>query len=250
MVVDHVEREIDDRSREAGAVLLAHVAVVEVQTPRAEDLGGEVELLAPVGDDGSPEKALRPLVHLGADFFGDAQEAWVFGDRELEIALVVERHGIDLPEGVLAIEHPAVSAREQSVSDVAQAALGARPWPSGRPGALDPLAHQIGRDLAPVEVSVAGVLNADARSRNQRLGIEEGNALPAALPRQSPRDAPCHQLVLVTVERRQNLQRLKRRRAVDLGVRLKHAVAVIESSSHLPLCTPKLMLCMQTMGML
>ena len=65
MVVDHVEREIDDRSREAGAVLLAHVAVVEVQTARAEDLGGEVELLAPVGDDGSPEKALRPLVHLG-----------------------------------------------------------------------------------------------------------------------------------------------------------------------------------------
>jgi hypothetical protein len=64
---------------------------------------------------------LRPLVHLGADFFGDAQEAWVFGDRELEVALVVERHGIDLPEGVLAIEHPAVSAREQSVSDVAQA---------------------------------------------------------------------------------------------------------------------------------
>jgi hypothetical protein len=37
--------------------------------------------------------------------------------------------------------------------------------------------------------------------------------------------------VLVTVERRQNLQRLKRRRGVDLGVRLKHAVAVIESSS-------------------
>ena len=184
---------------------------------------------------GRPKKPCAHWFISAADFFGDAQEAWVFGDRELEVALVVERHGIDLPEGVLAIEHPAVSAREQSVSDVAQAALGARPWPSGRPGALDPLAHQIGRDLAPVEVSVAGVLNADARARNQRLGIEEGNALPAALPRQSPRDAPCHQLVPVTVERRQNLQRLKRRRGVDLGVRLKHAVAVIESSSHLPL---------------
>ena len=61
-------------------------------------------------------------------------------------------------------------------------------------------------------------------------GIEKGDALPAALPRQSPRDAPCHQLVPVAVERRQNLQRLKRRRGVDLGVRLKHAVAVIESS--------------------
>src|SRR4029077_6741960 len=109
-------------------------------------------------------------------------------------------------------------AGKESKSVFQKAALGARPWPSGRPGALDPLAHQIGRDLAPVEVSVAGVLNADARSRNQRLGIEEGNALPAALPRQSPRDAPCHQFVLVTVERRQNLQRLKRRWAVNLGV--------------------------------
>src|SRR4029453_750002 len=159
------ERNIDDRSREAAALPLAHVAVVEVQTARAEDLGGEVELLAPVGDDGSPEKALRPLVHLGADFFGDAQEAWVFGDRELEVALVVERHGIDLPQGVLAIEHPAISAREQSVSDVAQAALGARPWPSGRPSALDPLAHQIGRDLAPAEVSQIGILNPKGGAR-------------------------------------------------------------------------------------
>ena len=179
---------------------------------------------------GRPKKPCAHRFISAADFFGDAQEAWVFGDRKLEVALVVERHGIDLPEGVLAIEHPAVSAREQSVGDVAQAALGARPWPSGRTGALDPLAHQIGRDLAPVEVSVASVLNADARPRNQRLGIEEGNALPAALPRQSPRDAPCHQLVSVTVERRQNLQRLKRRRGVDLGVRLEHAFAVIESS--------------------
>src|SRR5258707_9270263 len=104
------------------------MAVVEVQTARAEDLGGEVELLAPVGNDGSPEKALRPMVHLGADFFGEAQEAWVFGNRELEVALVVQRNCIDLPEGVLPIEHPAVSAREESVSDVAQAALRARPW--------------------------------------------------------------------------------------------------------------------------
>ncbi len=45
MVVDHVEHEVDDRGGEAGAVGRAHVAVVEVQAARAEDLGGEVELL-------------------------------------------------------------------------------------------------------------------------------------------------------------------------------------------------------------
>src|SRR4029434_4511687 len=135
VIVDHIEREIDDRSGEAGAVLLAHVAIIEVQTAHAEDLGSEIELLAPVGDYRSPEKALRPLVHPGVDFFGDAQATWVFSDRELEVAPVVERHGIDLPEGVLSIEHPAVSAREQSISDVAQGALGARPSPSARRGA-------------------------------------------------------------------------------------------------------------------
>ena len=101
--------------------------------------------------------------------------------------------------------------------------------PGGGPGALDPLALQIGRDLAPLEVSVAGVLNADARARDQRVGIEEGDALPAALPRQSPRDAPCHQLAPVTVERRQDLQRLKRRRGVDVGVRSNRNVPVLES---------------------
>src|SRR6476620_3120689 len=112
MVVDHVEREVDDRSREAGTDPLAHVPVIEVQYARAEDLSGEVELSAPVGDDGSPEKPLRPLVHFGCDFFGDAQEAWVAGDRESEVALVVERHRVDLSERILAIEHPAVGTRE------------------------------------------------------------------------------------------------------------------------------------------
>ena len=132
---------------------------------------------------------MRPLVHFGGDFFGNAQEAWVVGDREPEVALVVERHGIDLPEGILAIEHPAVGTREERVGGVAQAALGARPRLGDGPGALDPLALQIGRDLAPLEVAVSGVLNPDARARDQRLGVEEGDALPAALPGQSPRDA-------------------------------------------------------------
>src|SRR5580658_3530085 len=62
VVVDHVEREVDDRRREAAAVLLAYVAVVEVQTACSENRGGEVELSPPVGDDRAPEKALRPLV--------------------------------------------------------------------------------------------------------------------------------------------------------------------------------------------
>ena len=154
---------------------------------------------------GRPKKPCAHWFISPATSSATRRKTWVPGDRELEVALVVERHGIDLPEGVLAIEHPAVGARQQRVGDVAQAALRARPRLGGGPGALDPLALQIGRDLAPLEVAVAGVLNPDARARDQRLGVEEGDALPAALPRQPPRDAPCHQLAPVTVERRQDL---------------------------------------------
>jgi len=60
VVVDHVEREIRRSKPRTGAVLLAHVAVVEVQTRARKILVVKSSWLAPVGDDGSPEKALRP----------------------------------------------------------------------------------------------------------------------------------------------------------------------------------------------
>ena len=187
VIVGHVEDEVDDRRGKAGAVPLSHVAVVEVQAAGAKHLRREVELPAPVGDDGPPEEALRPLVHFLRDAFGDAQEKRVLLDRQPEVALVVERHRVDLPDCVLAVEHPAVGAREQGVGDVAQAVLGARPRPRGGPRALDPLALQIGGDLAALEPAVAGVLNPDTRARDHRLGIEEGDALAAARWRASRR---------------------------------------------------------------
>src|SRR5439155_11142112 len=91
MVVDNVEREVDDRGGKAGAVRLAHVAVVEVEAAGAEDPGGEFELPAPVGVDAPSEEILGLAGHLGGDIFGDAQEERVPGGREAEVALVVER---------------------------------------------------------------------------------------------------------------------------------------------------------------
>ena len=54
-------------------------------------------------------------------------------EGELEVALVVQRHRRDLPERVLAVEHPAVGAREQRVGDVADALLDRR-RPASPPG--------------------------------------------------------------------------------------------------------------------
>ena len=135
----------------------ADVAVVEVQAAGAEDLGGEAELPPPVVDDGPPEEAAPPVVHLGGHLLGHGEEARVPGDGEPEVALVVERHGADLAERVLAVEHPAVGSREQRIRDVAQPALQARPRLGGRPRALDPLPPQVGRDLAALEPPLAGV---------------------------------------------------------------------------------------------
>src|SRR5439155_27150256 len=93
VVVDGVEHEVDDRGGKAGAVRLAHVAVVEVEAAGAEDPGREVELAAPGGDEAPSEKTLGPAVHLRGDMLGDAEEDRVPGDREAEIPLVGERPG-------------------------------------------------------------------------------------------------------------------------------------------------------------
>ena len=119
--VDHVERGVDDRGRKAGAVAVAHVPVVQMQTAGAENAGGEIELLLPVRDDLPAEEALAPGVHLRSHGLGDTQERLLAPKGNLEVAQVVERHAVDLAEGVLAVEHPAVGAGEQGVGHVADA---------------------------------------------------------------------------------------------------------------------------------
>ena len=100
-------------------------------------------------------------------------------EGQLEVALVVERHAVDLAERVLAVEHPAVGAREQRVRDVANA-LGRRgARPGGRAGALNPLPLEIAGDVAAVELSRPGVADGDAGAADQRIGAEERDAVPA-----------------------------------------------------------------------
>ena len=152
------------------------VPVVEVQSAGAEDLRGEVELLPPVGDDLAPEEPRRPGVHLSGNLLGDLEEDRVAVDGQFQVALVVERHRRDLAERILAVEHPAVGAREQRVGDVAQSRFDRRARPGGRAGALNPLPAKIAGDLAADELAVPGVLHCDLRARDDRLRIEERHA--------------------------------------------------------------------------
>ena len=218
VVAGDVEHRIDDGGRKPGAAGLAHVAVVEVQPAGAEDLGGEPQLRRPVVDDGAPEKALPPGVHAGGHLLGGGQEHVVAGDRQPQVALVVERHGGDLAERVLAVEHPAVGARQQRVRGVADAAVYRRIGLGGGAGALDPLPLQIVRNLAAGEIAVARRLHANVRPSDGCAGIEEADPLPFPRAPRTPLDALAHQPPALFVEPGQGVQRVEHLGRVDIVI--------------------------------
>src|SRR5690606_24304312 len=126
----------------------------------------------PVGDDRTSEEAFGPRVHLARDLLGRRQEHWIAPERQRQVALVVERHRAELPERVLAVEHPAVRAGKQRIRDVADALVDRHPRLGARTGSLNPLALQIGRNVAADEAAVAGILDANRGARDEAVWIE------------------------------------------------------------------------------
>ena len=191
-VRDDVQDEVDDRGAEALAVAPPDVAVVEVEAARPVDPRRERELRPPVVDDPAPEEPLSPGVHLGRDRLGHGEEPRVHREREPEVALVVEAHRVDLAERVLAVEHPAVGARQQRVGDVPQPRLDRGARPRGRSGSLDPLAAEVGRDVGAVEPAGPCVLDAQRRARDRvaRGGERDRRARGARAPAGDGRAAP------------------------------------------------------------
>src|SRR5262249_53528135 len=113
---------------------------IQVKPSRSKDLCRETELLAPVTDDLSAEESLRPTIHLSRHLFGDAKKKRISRYGHSQIALVVERHRVDLSKRVFPIEHPAVRPGQQRVSYVAKTGLDVGPRSCCWPGPLDPLA--------------------------------------------------------------------------------------------------------------
>src|SRR5688500_20075696 len=113
-------------------------------------------------------------------------------NRQLQVALVVERHRAELTEGVLAVEHPAVGTRQQRIRNVANALLDRYIGLGARPGALNPLPLQIRRDLAAGERYVARVLHLDCRPWNGAGRVEERDALTRLAAGGATRDARGH----------------------------------------------------------
>ncbi len=186
------------------------MTVVQVQAARPEDARGEIELLAPVVDDGAAEEAARPLVDLPRHLLGGGHEHVGSRVRQLQIALVVERHGLDLTFRILSIEHPAIGARQQRVGGVANAFSGLHARPRRGAGALDPLALQVGGDVAALEASGAGVAHQDVGAADGGVRGQERDGLAFALPAQTPLDARAHELTAFSIERRERGHRLER----------------------------------------
>ena len=206
VVVDDEGGEVRRGCGVAGTVRMLDVAVVQVKAARPEHLRREVELLLPVGDGAAAEEAFRPAVHFIRNLLGRTHEHRIAREGELQVPLVVQRHRPDLAERVLAVEHPAVGAGEQRIRDVADAGLDRGIRLGGRTGPLDPLALQVVRDLASLEVAAPGVRDGDIRARDDRIRIEEPDRLPVARTSGAAPDTGGHRRLALHVERRQDFK--------------------------------------------
>src|SRR5262249_54738537 len=162
------------------------VAIIQMESPGAEHLRREIELLDPIRDDWFSKEAFAPLIHLGRHLLSRLHEYIVAMNGELEIALVIERHARNLPESIFAVEHPPVGSRQESVRDVANALVDWRVRFGCWTCALNPLTAKVGRNLAANEVAVARVLDFDVCSSYGRGCIQELDSFFIAKPRRSP----------------------------------------------------------------
>ena len=119
-VVGEVQRSVGHAGGVTVAVLMGDMAIVEMEATGSEDARGHLQLLLPVGDDFPAVEVDSPVVHLPGNDLGDVMELWVARKGQLDTPEVVQRHGINLAQGVLAIEHPAVGPRQQRVGNIAQ----------------------------------------------------------------------------------------------------------------------------------
>ena len=232
MVVDDVERGVDDGRRESGAIGVADVPVVEMEAAGAEDLRREVELRPPIADDRPLQRLARPLIHLGGNLLGDFQEHLIAVDGQAEISLVVQRHRPHLSERVFAVEHPAVGAGEQRVGDVANAGVDGRAGPGRRAGTLNPLALEIPRNLAAREGAGPGIADGDRCARYARIRIEERDSLAVPGAIGPPGDARGHHGFPVRVERGQRAERIERRLREDIGVLARRPASNLQEIVH------------------
>ena len=156
---------------------------------------------------GRPKNPFAQWFISAGDLLRGSQEHRIVMNRQLQIALIVERHRRQLTERILAVEHPAVGARQQCVRDVADALLDCGARFGAGTGTLNPLALQIARNRRAGKCAVTRLLHRDRGARNGRRRIEEAQALPVPRARVSARNPRGHHRLAIAVKRRQRIER-------------------------------------------
>ena len=127
-------------------------------------------------------------------------------DSQLEVSLVVQRHGRDLPQRVFSVEHPAVRAREESVRDISDAVFQRSIRLCCGASALDPLTLEVFRNLTSDKSAVARFLDCDLCSSDGGLRVQESNPLFVSSSHASSFDASRHHLFPIRIQTSQGFQ--------------------------------------------
>src|SRR5205085_12429872 len=90
VIVHNKERGVHDRCGTTAAISGPAMTIVQVKTPRTENLGSKVELRDPIVDDGFSEKAFAPSIHFRRDVLRSFHEHLIPMDRQFEIPLIVQ----------------------------------------------------------------------------------------------------------------------------------------------------------------
>jgi len=182
-------------------------------------------LLSPVRNDLAPEKALRPRVHLTSNLLRCSQEQRVPRERQLQIALIVERHRLDLAQRVFSVKHPAVGARKQRIRHVANAVVQRLARLRAGSSTLDPLPFQILGNRTALKTSRPSIGNSDPGPRDLRIRVEKPDWLGTFGPSASPVQPRLHQRLAIAVERCRRLNRRQRLRRQDVRIASLHPVS-------------------------
>src|SRR5262249_22742471 len=151
-----------------------------------------------------------PIIHFRGHRLSDGQERILSSEPKPEAALIVERHRRDLPERVLAVEHPAVGPREERVGYVAQVHFDRGTGARGRAGALHPLAQKVGRNRRALELAVARLPGGQPGGQEDRIAVEKIDASSVARASSPPLDTLPHDPLAIAIETLQRLAGVER----------------------------------------
>src|SRR6267143_338170 len=122
------------------------------------------------------KELLRPPVHFACHPFCDLHEYWILVNRHFEVTLVIERHRINLSEGIFTIKHPSIGAGKQCIGYISYTAFQGCIRFCCRSCPLYPLPPEIGWNSSAFELAIASILHLYVGAWNSTFRVKESNS--------------------------------------------------------------------------